>query len=87
MVDYHNVDEAIKQIKDITGGGVVGGIVTVVSKESLKLSTESFKEGGGLLTALLRPDTESLREDVKVEMILLFMVGGYVSVSRGQRSK
>ena len=48
-----------------------------------KLAVESFGPKGGLLTSLSRAPEgiEKVRLDVKVEAILMYTVGGYVSLS------
>ena len=83
MVDYHNPDEAVAEIKKITLGGVSAGLECTGGTTSTKLSMEAFGSKGGLLTTLLGlPEgLDKIRSDVKVERILLYTVGGYVSAT------
>lgn len=81
VVDYHDVDKAVAEIKDVTAGGVWKGLECVGGDDNFKLAVKSFgKDGGQLTTLTLIPDgAEKLREDVKIDRVLLYTVNGYVS--------
>lgn len=81
-VDYHDVEAAISKIKEVSGGGVVGGVECVGTDDNYRLSINSFKPEGGLLTTLLIiPDeVHNIRKEVKVDRILMYTIGGYVSM-------
>ena len=81
VVDYHDVDKAIAQIKSITDGGVAGALECVGGADASRLTISSFGPKGGILTCLLavEKDIAALRPDVKTERILVYTTGGYVS--------
>ena len=87
VVDYHDVDKAVAEIKDVTGGGVWKGLEAVGGDDNFRLSVQSFQSEGGQLTTLtLIPDgADKIREDVKIDRVLLYTVGGYVSTQRSSR--
>lgn len=80
VVDYHNKDEAVKEIQSVTEGGVVGGLECVGGDDNYYLAVHGFAKSGGQLTTLtLIPDSANdLRKEVKIERILLYTVFGYV---------
>lgn len=81
VVDYHDADKAIAEIQKVTGGGVWKALEAVGGDENFKISIKSFaKEGGQLTTLTLIPEgAEKFREEVKIDRVLLYTVGGYVS--------
>jgi NADPH:quinone reductase-like Zn-dependent oxidoreductase len=81
VVDYHDVDKAVAEIKDVTGGGVWKGLECVGGDDNFKLSAQAFGEEGGQLTTLtLIPEgADKIRDNVKIDRVLLYTVGGYVS--------
>lgn len=80
VFDY-KASDVVDQIKRTTGGGVVSGIECAGGIKSYELATKAFHDKGGLLTALLLiPDeAHKIRPDVKIERILMYTIGGYVS--------
>lgn len=81
VVDYHDKDAAIAEIKKVTGGGVVGGLECVSGDDNFDISVRAFGEKGGLLTCLLPPSdkAKAIREDVRINNILLYTALGKVS--------
>jgi NADPH:quinone reductase-like Zn-dependent oxidoreductase len=81
VVDYHNEEEAIAQIKKITNGVVKIGMDTISEGKSFEISCKSFAEGGGRLNAILWPtDEQRIRKDVEIETTLMYTFFGKVSL-------
>jgi hypothetical protein len=74
------VDQAISDIKQASNGGVAAGLDCIGGKDNLKIAITSFAKEGGILSLLLPPPETSskLREEVKMQVLLLYKVGGYV---------
>jgi NADPH:quinone reductase-like Zn-dependent oxidoreductase len=85
VVDYHDVAEAVAQIKQVTGGGVAGALECIGGVPNGQLAVDSIREDGGLVTCLIAVPAEiaERRANVKVERIIMYTVFGYVSVSPG----
>jgi NADPH:quinone reductase-like Zn-dependent oxidoreductase len=81
VVDYHDAEAAIEQIKKISGGGVKVGLDTISEGNSFEISAKSFAPGGGRLNVILWPTDEQkkIREDVEMEMTLMYTLFGKVS--------
>jgi len=80
--DYRNVDECVKNIRDVSGGGVDAAIDCVSEGTSQTIAIQSFNDKQGhQLNILLFPDAEAqkLRPDVKIVGTLLYTVWGKVS--------
>jgi len=79
VVDYHQPETAIEEIKSASGGGVVGALETIGGMDNLKFSIGTFGPKGGLCTCLLNvpEEAKNLRSEVKPERILMYTVGGY----------
>jgi NADPH:quinone reductase-like Zn-dependent oxidoreductase len=81
VVDYHNPEKAVEEIKEASGGKVVGSLECIGGKENTQLAIDTFGERGGKLTVLLGvPEGLERAEKIKSNSILLYVVGGYVSV-------
>ena len=80
-MDYHDTDAAIKEIQQVTQGGVTQGLECIGGITNAKLAFGAFGPKGGLLRALIVvPDVSGLRKDVRMERILMYTIGGYVSL-------
>lgn len=85
VVDYHNEEECIEQIKKITNGGVKIGMDTISEGKSFEISCKSFAEGGGRLNAILWPtDEQRIRKDVEIETTLMYSFFGKAFTSLGR---
>lgn len=81
VVDYHNPTEAVQKIKEASNGKVVGSLECIGGKENTQLAIDTFGEAGGKLTVLLGvPEGLERAEKIKANSILLYVVGGYVSL-------
>lgn len=80
VVDYHEPAEAVRQIKEASGGKVTGSLECIGGKENTQLAIDTFGEAGGKLTVLLGvPEGLERADKIKSNSILLYVVGGYVS--------
>ena len=83
MVDYHNAEKAVAEIKQLTNDKVTGGIECSGSLEGMKMAKHAFGPNGGTLTMLLSipedKELASIGPNVKADRILVYTVGGYVS--------
>lgn len=80
VTDYHNPAEAVKAVKQASGGGVAGALEAIGGKENAQLAIDCFGDKSGKVTTLLGvPEGLSGTDKVKVEGILMYTVGGYVS--------
>lgn len=82
VVDYHDKDAALAEIRKVTGGGVVGALECVGGDDNFFISVNAFKgEGGELTTLTIIPDNaREMRREVKIGRVLLYTVNGYVSL-------
>lgn len=81
VVSYADLPAAIKQIQEVTGGGVTIGMDCVGGKENLRFAVNAFGPNGGKITSIL-PGGKSHRQDVQLEDILLYRYLGKVKPSR-----
>jgi len=81
VVDYHDAEAAVKEIKEVTDDGVIGALECVGGMACAKLAVESLGPKGGLVTGLspVPEGFEKIRGDVKMEGILMYTLFGYVS--------
>lgn len=71
VVSYADHPAALKEIREITNGGVVKGIDCVGGKANIRFAVDAFGPNGGMLTSIL-PGGKSHRKDVKLEDLLLY---------------
>lgn len=79
--DYHDPTKAAQEVVKASGGGVVGALDCIGGKEGTQISAEAFGDKSGHVTTLLPPPEGYATDKVKFTNILLYMVGGYVSLS------
>lgn len=81
VVDYHDAEKCISEIKEITGGGVSIGLDAVSTSDSFKISLGAFKQGGGVLSCVIWPSEEdkALRSDVEIKMVVMYTTFGRAS--------
>lgn len=80
VTDYHNPAQVVEEVKKASGGGVVGSLEAIGGKENAQMAIDCFGENSGKVTTLLgAPEGLTGADKVKVEGILLYTVGGYVS--------
>ncbi len=87
VFDYHDPGSVVKEIKEVTFDGVVGGLECIGGESNIKLAMETFGPKGGLLTILrtVSKGIEKVRSNVKVERLPMYTASGYVSALIWQR--
>ncbi|KAJ9094733.1 hypothetical protein QFC21_005891 [Naganishia friedmannii] len=78
VVDYHNVDQAIQDIKKITGGSLTKALDTISEGDSFKIALESLKSGK--LNTLLQISDEGKKlaeqKGIETELTLAYTLMG-----------
>jgi NADPH:quinone reductase-like Zn-dependent oxidoreductase len=77
VVSYADHVKALKEIKEVTGGGVSMGLDCVGGKPNQRFAVDAFGAGGGNLTSIL-PGGKSHRAEVKLQDLLLYRYLGKV---------
>jgi len=80
VFDYHDPDEAAKQIREVSGGGVVGALETIGGVQNGKLAVNSFAKKGGIVTSLIvvPEELKKIRPEVEVGgRIIMYTIYGY----------
>lgn len=77
VVSYADHPAALKEIHEVTGGGVKMGLDCVGGKQNLRFAVDAFASGGGELASIL-PGGKSPRADVKLKEFLLYRYLGKV---------
>lgn len=81
VTDYHNPSQVVEDVKKASGGGVSGALEAIGGKENAQMAIDCFGDNSGKVTTLLGvPEGLNGTDKVKVEGILLYTVGGYVSL-------
>ncbi|KAJ9105049.1 hypothetical protein QFC19_003681 [Naganishia cerealis] len=79
VVDYHNADQAIAEIRKITGGSLKKALDTISEGDSFRIALESFGGKGKLNTLLqINDDGKKLAEQkgVETELTLAYTLMG-----------
>lgn len=80
VTDYHHPEEVVKQVLKASGDGVSGALEAIGEKENAQMAIDCFGDKEGKVTTLLGvPEGLTGTDKVKVEGILMYTVGGYVS--------
>jgi hypothetical protein len=84
VVDYHNAEEAVEQIKKITGGKITKALDTISEGESFKICLESFADAGKRKYNMLLPISEEGKKlaeskGIETETTLAYTLQGNVS--------
>jgi NADPH:quinone reductase-like Zn-dependent oxidoreductase len=78
VVSYTDHTAALKEINDVTQGGVVTALDCVGGKPNIKFAVDAFGPSGGDITSIL-PGGKSHRSEVKLQDFLLYRYLGKVS--------
>lgn len=78
VVSYADHAAALKEIKQITNGGVMKGVDCVGGKANLRFAVDAFGPAGGVLSSIL-PGGKSPRKDVEYRDVLLYRYIGKVN--------
>lgn len=78
VVSYADHTAALKEINDITQGGVVKALDCVGGKPNIKFAVNAFGPSGGDIISIL-PGGKSHRSEVKLQDFLLYRYLGKVS--------
>jgi NADPH:quinone reductase-like Zn-dependent oxidoreductase len=84
VVDYHNADHAIQEIKKITGGSLTKALDTISEGDSFRIALESFSDAGKRkLNTLLQISEEGKKladqKGIETELTLAYTLMGNVS--------
>jgi NADPH:quinone reductase-like Zn-dependent oxidoreductase len=77
VVSYADHPAAVKEIHDVTGGGVSKGLDCVGGKANMRFAVDAFGAKGGQLVTLL-PGGKSHRSNVQVKDVLIYRYLGKV---------